>query len=40
MCDVYMIDKKEDLDLIKIKKKGVVIIGLGNIKKVYFVDYG
>lgn len=40
LCDVYLIDKKEDLDPTKIKEKGVVITGSGNTKKVYFVNHG
>lgn len=40
LCDVYLVDKKEDLDPTKIKEKGVVITGSGNTKKVYFVNHG
>lgn len=39
-CDVYQVIKKEYVNLTEIKEKGIIITGLGNTKKVYFVDQG
>lgn len=38
LCDIYQVAKKEDVDLTNINQKGIVITGVGNNRKVYYVD--
>lgn len=40
LCDIYQVAKKEDADPTEIREKGIVITGLGSIKKIYFVNHG
>lgn len=40
LCDIYQVAKKEDVDPTEIREKGIVITGLGSIKKIYFVNHG
>lgn len=40
LCDIYQVDKKEDVDPTEIREKGIVITGLGSAKKIYFVNHG
>lgn len=39
LCDIYHIDKKEDVNIDNVKK-GILITGSGSTKKVYFVNDG
>jgi phospholipase/lecithinase/hemolysin len=39
-CDIYQALTKEDINLDKIKEKGIIITGKGDTKKIYFVVQG
>lgn len=40
LCEIYQVNKKEDVEPTEIKEKGIVITGSGSTKKIYFVDHG
>lgn len=42
LCDIYLADKKENVNLteIKGKGKGIVITGRGSTREIYFIDHG